>query len=78
MPQPVHTRAMGLGIHQVVAEPALSEYQGGIPDYARGRGGDGISAGVPIGGITTDVDDAVSVRQQQIDLLGKLERILGW
>jgi len=49
-----------------------------IPDYARGRGGDGISAGIPTGGFTADVDDSVSPAQQQIDLLGKLERILGW
>lgn len=80
------TQIMGLGIdsNQVMQETstasgvdALSDTSG-IPDYARGRGGDGISAGMPIGGIASDVDLAVSAQQQQSDLLGKLERVLGW
>lgn len=48
---------------------------GSVPDFAQGRGGDGIGGfGVP----SAPSRPILSAKQQQLDMLHKLKRVLGW
>lgn len=52
---------------------------GSVPDFASGRGGDGIGGiGLPVGGVSEDIDDATLRKEQQSKLLDTLRNVLGW
>lgn len=52
---------------------------GSVPDFASGRGGDGIGGiGLPVGGAAEDIDDATARKEQQDKLLDTLRNVLAW
>ncbi|KAK8858937.1 hypothetical protein IAR55_003168 [Kwoniella newhampshirensis] len=79
---------VGLGIRTFGAGPTSSVTSGSIPstappafsavpDFARGRGGDGINGfGLPLAAGSEDVEEAMTRKQSQKALVEKLRRIL--
>ena len=52
---------------------------GAVPDYAAGRGGDGIGGfGMPAASGFTQEQETVKQREREASLLGKLRKILDW
>ena len=50
-----------------------------VPDYASGRGGDGVSGvNMPVAGSSVDIEETDRRRDEQLEMLNKLRRILGW
>lgn len=73
---PVTTMQVDVGERVFVAESGI-EAMGTVPDYAVGRGGDGIGGiGMPSTG--GEEEEVLSQRQEQDAMLHKLRRILGW
>jgi hypothetical protein len=75
----------GLGLSQ--QEPSLEKSGiepidtsvGSVPDFALGRGGDGIGGiGLPVGGVADDIDEAAARNERESKLLDTLRNILGW
>lgn len=61
--------------HSLLGITTANSMLGSVPDFAQGRGGDGIGGfGVP----SAPSKPIQSAKQQQLDMLQKLKRVLGW
>lgn len=82
--------AIGLGLSNITQSvnpaPSVVSIEGieermsdSVPDFSSGRGGDGIGGfGLPAATVVDKHEDGLKRRERQDDLLGKLQRILGW
>nr|XP_019046001.1 hypothetical protein I302_04741 [Kwoniella bestiolae CBS 10118]OCF24931.1 hypothetical protein I302_04741 [Kwoniella bestiolae CBS 10118] len=73
-----------LPVHQLSSDPIggvipLISSSGAVPDFASGRGGDGIGGlNIPVAtGVSEDIESAASRLEHRKDMVNKLGRILG-
>lgn len=74
---PVVTMNPSMGDTIFAADHGITPMVETVPDFASGRGGDGIGGYGPPMHITDD-DEVLTKRQEQDATLDKLQRILGW